>query len=123
MKLIKAITVTALLLACQSLAMFAQNREVSGTVLDSQNLPIIGAAVIVANSPNIGIVTDTNGEFTLNVPEGEVVLEVSCLGYTTQTITVSATRSMSSAVASLTTPPLALAAGDSFEPNFGSTKV
>ena len=93
MKLIRTITVTALLLACHSLAMFAQTREVSGTVLDSQNLPVIGAAVIVADSPNVGVVTDKNGEFTIDVPEGEVVLEVSCLGYATQTITVSSTRS------------------------------
>lgn len=93
MKLIKTIAVTLLLVTCHVMAMYAQNREVSGTVLDKQQQPVIGAAVMVAGSPNIGAVTDSKGEFFLKAPGNEVVLEVSCLGYTTKTVTVPATLS------------------------------
>lgn len=93
MRLIKTIAVTLLLAACHVVAMYAQDRELSGTVLDNQQQPVIGAAVMVAGSPNIGAVTDSEGEFILKVPGGEVVLEVSSLGYTTKTVTVPSTLS------------------------------
>lgn len=93
MRLIKTIAVTLLLAACHVVAMYAQNRELSGTVLDNQQQPVIGAAVMVAGNPGIGAVTDSEGEFILKVPGGEVVLEVTCLGYTAKTVTVPATLS------------------------------
>jgi TonB-linked SusC/RagA family outer membrane protein len=58
---------------------------VTGTVVDETGEPIIGAAVKVANS-TVGTVSDINGSFTIPVPAGGK-LEVSYLGYTTQTVT------------------------------------
>ena len=66
---------------------YAQNRSISGTVLDSSKLPVVGASVIVAGSASIGTVTDVDGTFSLNVPAGSSIT-VSCIGYTTQTIAV-----------------------------------
>ena len=53
---------------------------VKGTVLDSQEQPIIGATVMVDGTQN-GVVTDMDGNYTLNrVPIGSSI-RFSCLGY------------------------------------------
>ena len=40
---------------------FAQNRSISGTVVDGQNVPVIGASVIVVGSNSLGTITDLDG--------------------------------------------------------------
>lgn len=64
---------------------FAQNHTISGTVVDGQNVPVIGASVIVIGNTSVGTVTDVDGKFTLSVPAGANV-EVSCIGYKSQTL-------------------------------------
>lgn len=80
MKFIKPFAVSLLLVFGGFVSLFAQNREVSGTVLDEQQLPIIGAAVFLTEGGNAGSVTDLDGKFVLTVPAGDVVLDVTCLG-------------------------------------------
>ncbi len=70
-----------------SLAAFAQNITVSGVVLDASNQPIVGAFVVEKGTSN-GTSTGLDGDFTLRTKSG-AVLEVSCIGYVTRTITVS----------------------------------
>jgi len=65
----------------------AQNRAISGTVLDEQGLPVIGAAVVVVGQSSTGAMTDNDGKFALSVPEGARI-EVSCIGYVSQTVAV-----------------------------------
>ena len=65
----------------------AQNRAISGTVVDESGAPIIGAAVVVVGNTSIGAVTDVNGAFRLNVPAGANI-NVSCIGYADQTVAV-----------------------------------
>ena len=61
----------------------AQNSKTfKGVVLDETEQPIIGAAVKVVGT-TIGTITDFDGNFTLNVPDGKEV-EVSYIGYVTQ---------------------------------------
>ena len=74
-----------------SLSAWGQTRTVSGTVLDAQQQPLVGAAVILSGTTN-GEVTGLDGGFSLRVPAGDVTLEVSCLGYTTQSIVVPSTQ-------------------------------
>ena len=62
----------------------AQNRSISGTVVDAAGQPVIGASVIVSGNSTVGTVTGVNGEFTLSVPAGAKI-EVASLGYKTQT--------------------------------------
>ena len=66
---------------------FAQTRSISGTVVDSQNVPVIGASVMVVGQNNVGTVTDLDGRFSLNVPAGSSI-SVSFIGYETQVIAV-----------------------------------
>ena len=63
----------------------AQNRAISGTVVDESGAPVIGAAVVVVGNTAIGAVTDASGAFRLNVPAGASI-NVSCIGYADQTL-------------------------------------
>ena len=65
----------------------AQSRKVTGQVIDDKGEPIIGANVAVkGSSGTTGTITDLDGNFTVNLPEGEK-LTVSYIGYITQVIT------------------------------------
>ena len=70
-----------------SVAAFAQNLTVSGVVLDAARQPIVGAFVVEQGTSN-GTSANLDGEFSLKVTPG-AVLEVSCIGYVTRTVTVS----------------------------------
>ena len=63
----------------------AQNRAISGQVIDAGKLPVIGAAVMIPGT-NTGATTDLDGKFTLQVAPG-TTLEVSCIGYATIRVT------------------------------------
>lgn len=70
-----------------SVALNAQNKTVSGTVLDEAGYSIPGASVFLQGT-TIGTVTNAQGEFVLqNVPE-DATLHVSFLGYIPQDIPV-----------------------------------
>ena len=60
-------------------------KKVTGTVSDAQG-PVIGASVVEKGTTN-GVVTDFDGNFTLNVKPG-ATLVISYIGYTTQEIAV-----------------------------------
>lgn len=65
----------------------AQNKTVSGTVIDGTGEPVIGASVLVKGTSN-GVITDIDGNFTLqNVPSNGTI-QVSFVGYKTQDIPV-----------------------------------
>lgn len=55
---------------------------VSGTVSDTQNVPLAGATVLEKGTLN-GATTDFDGNFTIEVSDGDAVLAVSYLGYAT----------------------------------------
>ena len=79
--------IAALILALGlSLAAFAQNLTVTGVVLDESRQPIVGAFIVEQGTTN-GTSAGLDGDFTLRVPAG-AVLEVSCIGYVTRTVTV-----------------------------------
>jgi len=67
-------------------AAFAQN-TVTGTVADSNGEAIVGAAVLSGDG-HIATVTDADGAFSFNMGSQPVTIEVSCLGYKTETLTV-----------------------------------
>jgi len=60
---------------------------VKGTVTDQSGLPIIGGGVIEAGTSN-GVVTDTDGKYSITVASGQSVLQFSCIGYKTVEIVV-----------------------------------
>ena len=86
-----AIIISSILSMTLSLSLRAQISEVRGTVKDAEGMPVIGAAVILAGSQSVGVVTDLDGNYLINLPTGlkNPRLEVSSLGYKTETADVS----------------------------------
>ena len=67
----------------------AQNTKVAGSVISADDgLPVIGASIVVKGTM-VGIVTDYDGNFTLEVPSNGKVLIVSYVGMLTQEVPVS----------------------------------
>lgn len=63
-------------------------KTIKGIVLDdSDGEPIIGATV-VCKGTNVGVVTDSNGKFSLDVPDGVKTLLVSFVGMEAQEVAV-----------------------------------
>ena len=63
---------------------FAQSLTVEGTVKDETGEPLIGATVKVRSS-SVGALTDLDGHFVLPSVERGATLEISYMGYQTQT--------------------------------------
>lgn len=63
------------------------NVKVTGTVVDNEGIPVIGANVTVKGQTNIGTITDIDGAFTLDVPKNAVLL-ISYIGYKNQEVKV-----------------------------------
>ena len=63
------------------------SKKIQGNVKDTSGEPLIGATVMVKGSTGVGAVTDMNGDYSLEVPEG-ATLEISYIGYNTKTLPV-----------------------------------
>ena len=74
----------AALFAAASMAIAQDTAKLSGTVVDAEGEPLIGAAVMVKGS-STGTVTDVDGTFTLAVPRG-ATLVVSYIGFQDQEV-------------------------------------
>ena len=66
--------------------LWAQNIQLTGVVTDASNEPIVGASVVEKGTTN-GVITDYDGNFTLNVP-AKATIVISYVGYQTQEIAV-----------------------------------
>lgn len=66
---------------------WAQNQTIKGTVLDANGESIIGASVLQKGTTN-GTITDFEGGFILNNVPSDATIEISFVGYKTQTIPV-----------------------------------
>ncbi|MBP6065698.1 TonB-dependent receptor [Bacteroides sp.] len=74
----------SLLMALFPLSAQAQERIVTGVVVDEIGEPVIGASVIIEKT-TIGTITDLNGKYTIKVPTNKKLI-VSFIGYITQTV-------------------------------------
>ncbi|HMS53046.1 MAG TPA: carboxypeptidase-like regulatory domain-containing protein, partial [Chitinophagales bacterium] len=74
-----------------STTLLAQTATIQGSVRSVLlNEPLVGAAI---RSGNNGVVTDYNGDYKLELPAGASTIEVSYIGYISQTKTVELTAS------------------------------
>lgn len=67
----------------------ALNREVRGKVTDEEGKPLPGVSIILKGTTQ-GTTTDTEGDFLISVPDGNVTLVFSFVGFGTREIDVSA---------------------------------
>ena len=91
-------TLASLLLLLGSFSSPAQTnaggqRTISGVVVDSQGVPVIGASILLEGTKTVGTITDIDGKFSMKVPaKGRLV--VSSIGF--ETLNVSLSESTSS---------------------------
>ena len=77
-----------LLLVAATVTVSAQDRRISGRVLDANEPNGLPGVNIVITGTQTGVVTDANGAFTLNVPQNRDRLTVSAIGYEPQEIAI-----------------------------------
>ncbi|MFV0417537.1 MAG: SusC/RagA family TonB-linked outer membrane protein [Dysgonomonas sp.] len=83
-----------LILSCLLLSIgfiVAQTSRVAGTVIDSNGEPVVSASVSVKGT-TVGTVTDTEGKFSLNIPDGKTTLVFTLIGM--QSVEVAASQNM-----------------------------
>lgn len=73
------------LLFCCVPYIYAQQQTVAGVVFDGDGLPLPGATVIVKGTSK-GTNTNFDGEFTIQVPNPNTILEVSFMGFRSKEI-------------------------------------
>ena len=66
----------------------AQDRQLTGTLRDEQNQPVVGANILIKGTVR-GTTSDAEGTFRMTVPSGNTVLTISSVGYTAKDVTVS----------------------------------
>ena len=81
----RILTVVAVILSAMiTTSLPAQNGyQVKGVVVDASG-PVIGATVIEQGTSN-GTSTGLDGDYILNVSSADATVEISCIGYSTQT--------------------------------------
>lgn len=77
---------TVMVMLLVSASVLAQNMTVSGVVTDSNDVPLIGATVMVEGTQT-GTSTDVDGAFSISAPKNGTLV-VSVIGYATQSIPV-----------------------------------
>lgn len=75
------------LLLLPSVALQAQDRVVTGRISDEKGTLLEGVAVMEKGTSN-GIMTDSNGQYSLTLTTSNPVIVISCLGYRSQEISV-----------------------------------
>ncbi len=69
-----------------SVTTITQSKRITGTITDERGEPIIGANVVEKGTTN-GIITDLDGNYTLNVTN-DAILIISYIGYVSQEVRV-----------------------------------
>lgn len=84
----KQISLFIALMLLTASSLLAQ-RNITGTIRDENNEPVIGANVVVKGSePVVGTTTDFNGAYSLKVPAGLTTLTVTYIGYSDQDVEI-----------------------------------
>lgn len=78
---------SALLAVLAQFSLGAQTRTVTGTVYDNENLPMIGAGVVFENDPTKGVITDLDGNFSIEAGPDDVLV-FSSIGFADQHVKV-----------------------------------
>lgn len=88
MKVFNSYVLGLLLLLVGSIStLSAQNRKVSGKVLDALQEPLVGVSIRIEGTTQ-GTITDVDGAFDIQVPAAGATLDFSYVGYLTQKVKV-----------------------------------
>jgi len=67
----------------------AQTRQLTGTVKDAKTNTPLASVTVSVEGKKITTITNADGNFTLNIPTGNVTLQLSYVNYAVKTVTVS----------------------------------
>ena len=77
------------LMLCTSAQIYAQTKQVKGTIVDAEGVPLVGAVISVKANPSNKVLSKANGLYQINVLDVEKgVLVFSFVGFTTQEILI-----------------------------------
>lgn len=82
----KIITFVLMLFSCFTYVLAQNNISVSGTIIDENNVPMMGVGVMIQGTTN-GTITDIDGKYLITVPRNSVLV-FSFIGYEDQVVTV-----------------------------------
>lgn len=71
----------------QSVSQSKEGRIVKGFVQDKNNEPIVGCTILIPGT-NVGVSSDLDGKFEINLPEGQTKLVFSYIGFSTVEVDV-----------------------------------
>jgi TonB-linked SusC/RagA family outer membrane protein len=77
----------SLLAGLMSLQVYAQGIKISGSVTDVAGVPLTGVNISLQGT-TAGVTTDTEGKYSINVPDNNAVLRFLYVGYATQEVVV-----------------------------------
>ena len=75
--------------------LFAQTKTITGKINDASNKEALVGASVVVKGTTIGVTTDADGRFTLDIPETTKTLVVTYLGYEAREVSVGSAKSFS----------------------------
>jgi iron complex outermembrane receptor protein len=81
---------------------FAQDRTISGKVLDSRSGNGLSGASVTASSSKRGTQTDASGSFKINVTSADKSLSISSVGYGTQVVSIEGTNQVQVSLVAVT---------------------
>lgn len=83
----KRITLLLVLLLFVSLQVLLAQRKITGTVTsEDDGEPLPGVTIVVKDNPSTGAITDFDGKYAIEVPDGEVTLVFSFVGMRTKEV-------------------------------------
>ncbi|MDE0471085.1 MAG: TonB-dependent receptor [Ekhidna sp.] len=65
-----------------------QTKVIAGKILDDEGNSLVGATVIEKGNSGNGVITDYNGEFILTITEASNEIEISYVGFESQTVVI-----------------------------------
>ncbi len=71
-----------------SLQFYAQKTTYTGTIITPEKAPINGATISIINSESLGIISDINGNFTIETTNIPPNISISYMGFVSQKITL-----------------------------------
>lgn len=87
MKQVRVLFLTLFMLLTCALGLSAQDRVVSGIVMDTSNEPLVGVSVQIKGT-TIGCQTDIDGKYSLKIPVKSTVLTFTYIGFDEHKVTV-----------------------------------
>lgn len=78
----------SLLLVMLNIASYAQDRTISGTVTSAETDEALPGVNVIVKGTAVGTVTNIEGDYRLQVPEDQNILQFSFIGFTTEEVEI-----------------------------------